>query len=55
MRESSAPIMRARNPEANWVFLSFDALRFLYRHENGGYCKEIRGRCRANKCPKILK
>ena len=34
------------NPELGLVSLSFDRLRHIFRHEKGGYCKEIRGPCR---------
>jgi predicted ArsR family transcriptional regulator len=37
------------------VVLSFDELQRICRHEKGGYCKEIRGRCTPQNCPKIIK
>ena len=43
------------NPRLGLVSLSFDRLRRICRHEKGGYCKEIRGRCEPNKCPQIMK
>jgi predicted ArsR family transcriptional regulator len=43
------------NPKGSRVVLSFNVLRRMCRHEKGGYCKEIRGRCRARNCPKTLK
>ncbi|TFH18601.1 hypothetical protein E4H04_02905 [Candidatus Bathyarchaeota archaeon] len=43
------------NPRTGLVVLCFDGLRRLCRHEKGGYCKEIRGSCGAEKCPKIIK
>ena len=49
------PLSALLNPRSGRVVLSFDVLRRLCRHEKGGYCKEIRGRCGARKCPKILK
>jgi hypothetical protein len=42
-------------PDLGLVMLSFDALRRLCRHEKGGYCKEIRGGCDSQKCPKIVR
>lgn len=36
------------------VAISFDGLRSLCKHEEGGYCKEIRGGCGARVCPKIV-
>jgi len=49
------PLTTILTPRVNWVVLSFDSLRSMCRHEKGGYCKEIRGRCRARNCPKTLK
>jgi DNA-binding Lrp family transcriptional regulator len=49
------PLTTILTPRVNWVVLSFDSLRSMCRHEKGGYCKEIRGRCRALNCPKTLK
>jgi predicted ArsR family transcriptional regulator len=43
------------NPELGLVSLSFDILRRVCRHEKGGYCKEIRGQCKAINCPQIMK
>ena len=37
------------------VTLNFSKLRHLCRFEKGGYCKQIRKRCEAQKCPQILK
>ena len=42
-------------PDLGFVMLSFDALRRMCRHEKGGFCKEVRGGCDAQKCPKIVK
>ena len=42
-------------PDLGMVALSFNSLQSLCRHEKGGYCKEIRGGCGAEKCPKIIK
>ena len=42
-------------PDLGLVMLSFDALRRLCRHEKGGYCKEIRGGCDSQKCPRIVR
>jgi DNA-binding HxlR family transcriptional regulator len=49
------PLTAITTPESNWVVISFDSLSRLCRHEKGGYCKEIRGPCRARYCPKTLK
>ena len=49
------PLSVLLNPRSGWVVLSFDVLRRLCRHEKGGYCKEMRGRCGVRKCPKIVK
>jgi predicted ArsR family transcriptional regulator len=49
------PLTTILTPGINWVVLSFDSLRRMCRHEKGGYCKEIRGRCEARNCPKTLK
>ena len=38
-----------------FVVISFDRLRRLCRHEKGGYCKELRGRCAPQYCPQIEK
>ena len=43
------------DPYKGLVVLSFDRLRRICRHEKGGYCKEIRGRCAAHNCPHIIK
>ena len=51
-RRSISALLR---PDLGLVVLSFDALRRLCRHEKGGYCKEIRGSCDAQKCPKIVR
>jgi len=40
---------------AETVTLNFSRLRHLCRFEKGGYCKQIRKRCEAQKCPQILK
>jgi len=37
------------------VTLNFSKLRHVCRFEKGGYCKQIRKRCEAQKCPQILK
>ena len=37
------------------VVLTFEVLSRLCRHEKGGFCKEIRGRCTPQDCPKIIK
>jgi predicted ArsR family transcriptional regulator len=42
-------------PDLGLVVLSFDGLRRLCRHEKGGYCKEIRGGCDSQKCPRIVR
>ena len=34
-----------------FVVLPFERLRCLCRHEKGGYCKEVRGRCTPQNCP----
>ena len=49
------PLSVIQNPGTGLVVLSFDGQRRLYRHEKGGYCKEIRGGCNARDCPKIMK
>ena len=43
------------NPELGLVSLPFNRLKRICRHEKGGYCKEIRGRCQVTKCPQIMK
>jgi len=43
------------DPYKGLVVLSFDKLRRLCRHEKGGYCKEMRGRCAPQNCPQIEK
>jgi predicted ArsR family transcriptional regulator len=43
------------DPYKGLVVLSFDRLRRICRHEKGGYCKEIRGRCAPQNCPQIIK
>jgi DNA-binding transcriptional ArsR family regulator len=42
-------------PFTETVTLTFSRLKHLCRFEKGGYCKEIRNRCEAQKCPQILK
>src|SRR4030043_1657908 len=37
------------------VTLNFSKLRHVCRFEKGGYCKQIRKRCEAQKCPQTLK
>ena len=36
------------------VTLNFSKLRHVCRFEKGGYCKQTRDRCKAQKCPQIL-
>ena len=43
------------DPYKGLVVLSFDKLQRICRHEKGGYCKEIRGRCAPRNCPQIIK
>ena len=43
------------DPYKGLVVLSFDRLQRICRHEKGGYCKEIRGRCAPQNCPQIIK
>jgi len=43
------------DPYKGLVVLSFDRLRRLCRHEKGGYCKEVRGRCTLQYCSQIEK
>ena len=43
------------DPYKGLVVLSFDKLQRICRHEKGGYCKEIRGRCTPQNCPQIIK
>jgi DNA-binding IclR family transcriptional regulator len=43
------------SPFTETVTLNFSRLRHLCRFEKGGYCKEIKDRCVAQKCPQILK
>jgi len=43
------------DPYKGLVVLSFDKLQRICRHEKGGYCKEIRGRCAPLNCPHITK
>ena len=43
------------DPYKGLVVLPFEKLRRLCRHEKGGYCKEIRGRCEVRSCPQIEK
>jgi predicted ArsR family transcriptional regulator len=50
-RRSIAALLRA---DLGLVMLSFAVLQRLCRHEKGGYCKEIRGGCDSQKCPKIV-
>jgi len=52
VRRSISALLR---PDLGLVMLSFDVLRRLCRHEKGGYCKEIRGGCDSQKCPKIVR
>ena len=49
------PLTTILTSGSNWVVISFDVLRRICRHEKGGYCKDIRVRCRAINCPKKLK
>jgi len=49
------PLTTILTSGTNWVVIPFDVLQRICRHEKGGYCKEIRGRCRAINCPKTLK
>jgi DNA-binding Lrp family transcriptional regulator len=49
------PLTTILTPRTSWVVIPFDVLRSICRHEKGGYCKEIRGSCRALNCPKTLK
>jgi predicted ArsR family transcriptional regulator len=42
-------------PDLGLVMLSFDVLRRLCRHEEGGYCREIRCGCDSQKCPRIVR
>jgi predicted ArsR family transcriptional regulator len=51
-RRSISALLR---PDLGLVMLSFDVLRRLCRHEKGGFCKEIRGGCNSQKCPKIVR
>ena len=37
------------------VVISFEGLSRLCRHEKGGFCKEIRGGCAPQNCPRIIK
>jgi len=43
------------DPYKGLVVLTFDKLQRICRHEKGGYCKEIRGRCAPQNCPQIIK
>ena len=43
------------DPYKGLVVLSFDKLQRICRHEKGGYCKEIRGRCAPRNCSQIIK
>ena len=43
------------DPYKGLVVLSFDKLQLICRHEKGGFCKEMRGRCAPQICPKIIK
>ena len=43
------------DPYKGLVVLSFDELQHICRHEKGGYCKEMRGRCALQNCPQIIK
>lgn len=43
------------DPYKGLVVPPFEKLQHLCRHEKGGYCKEIRGRCGAQNCPQIVK
>ncbi|MFH1626045.1 MAG: hypothetical protein ABID54_12960 [Pseudomonadota bacterium] len=42
-------------PILGMVTLSFESLQSLCRYEKGDYCKENRGSCGAEKCPKAIK
>jgi len=39
------------DPYKGLVVLPFDKLQRICRHEKGGYCKGIRGRCAPRNCP----
>jgi predicted ArsR family transcriptional regulator len=43
------------DPYKGLVVISFDKIWRLCRHEKGGYCKELRGRCTPQYCPQIEK
>ena len=43
------------DPYKGLVVLSFANLQRICRHEKGGYCKEIRGRCAPRNCLQIIK
>ena len=40
---------------AELIHLTFNRLKSICKHEKGGYCKKIKGRCEAQNCPQILK
>lgn len=40
---------------AEIIHLTFNRLKSFCKHEKGGYCKKIKGRCEAQNCPQILK
>jgi hypothetical protein len=43
---------------AEWsevVSLTFQRLRYVCRFEKGGWCKETKGMCTAEKCPLTIK
>jgi len=37
------------------IHLTFDRLQSICKHEKGGYCKKIKGKCETQNCPQILK
>ncbi len=43
------------DPYKGLIVLSFEKLQRVCRHEKGGYCKEIRGRCAPQNSPQIIK
>jgi hypothetical protein len=43
------------NPLGEAVALPFQKLKQLCRFEKGGYCKKIKRKCEAQKCPQIPK
>jgi hypothetical protein len=42
-------------PYTEVVSLPFSLLKHLCRFEKGGYCKKIKGACKPQNCPEILK